>query len=118
MLPFFPLLSWLLIKQGGWPWEGGCSEGRVVAQPQLLRADPCHPFRLPLLRGGEQGWGGGPKASSPPVPLPVPARWEKQFLSMLLSHAVSLLLFTPVGMKPSWEFGQAAPSTRWSHQQQ
>lgn len=55
VLPCFLLLSWLLIKQG-----------RVVAHPQLFRADPCHPFRLPLLHGGEQGWWGDP---GPPTPL-------------------------------------------------
>lgn len=55
VLPCFFLLSWLLIKQG-----------RVVGHPQLFRADPCHPFRLPLLHGGEQGWGWDPW---PPAPL-------------------------------------------------
>lgn len=90
----------------------------MVAHPQLSRADPCHPFRLPLLHEESRDGAGGPRASSPTIPLPVPARWEQQLLSMSLGRAVSLLFFTPVGMKLSWELGQAVPCTRWCHQQQ
>lgn len=52
VLPCFLLLSQLLIKQGGWHL---LCEGRMVAHPQMFRADLCHPFRLPLLHGGKQG---------------------------------------------------------------
>lgn len=54
----------------------------------------------PPGRAGD-GSGGDLGTPSPAASLQVPARWVQQLLAVPLSHTMSLLFFTPVGMKPS-----------------
>lgn len=105
VLPCFFLLSWLLIKQGG-----------VEGHPQLFRADPCHPFRLPLLHGGEQGWGWDPW---PPAPLSLSLCQPggSSSSSHTDSRCVSALLHFSVDEAKlgAWP---GCPCIRWCHQKQ
>lgn len=59
---------------------------------------------------------GDPGAPSPAAPLAVKPGGSRQLPCVPLSHAVSLLLFTPVGTEPSPQLGRAPCCTRW-HQQ-